>query len=200
LVIVTAQPSSSGALTCGCRAGSDVGTWKLGVVEVGFTTVESKGATPTGGVQAAETGDGVSSIRYVNVELMSPGVNSTVPGLETVCHVSGLYVVAYVYGVFDCGVKVIGRFVAFVVSVFGFTEPLGAPLVVRPSTSTDCESIVMLLAPSVMAAFIVAAGMVTSTDRVVEKVPGAVMLGGAEGDSDSRIGTVVSPGPDRSQV
>jgi hypothetical protein len=33
-----------------------------------------------------------------------PGVKSTVPGTFTICQVSGLYVVGYVYDVSDCGV------------------------------------------------------------------------------------------------
>jgi hypothetical protein len=42
--------------------------------------------------------------------------------------------------------------------------------------------------------------MVTWTDKVVPKVPGAVMLGGGDGDSDNTTGNVALPNPAPLQV
>jgi hypothetical protein len=42
--------------------------------------------------------------------------------------------------------------------------------------------------------------MVTSADSVVWNVPGAVIEGGGDGDSDSRTGVDVEPNPSKLQV
>jgi hypothetical protein len=58
----------------------------------------------------------------------------------------------------------------------------------------------MLVTPSATAMFIAEAGMVAWTDKVVPKVPGAVMLGAGDGDSDNRMGKVVLLNPAPLQV
>jgi len=96
-----------------------------------------------------------------------------------------------VNGVFVWGVKVMGRLVADADSEFGVTELLGSSSGVRPFTVNETESRVTLVTPSETAALRTFAGTVKSADRVVWKVPGAVILDGGDGVSDTTTGSVV---------